>query len=376
MRIAKIDVIRVRLPFSAGERASAQVADEDAFNAASPNISQMESLLVRVETDTGLCGWGEAFGHGLNPVTFTALKELVGPFFLGTALEDHKETLASAQRAFHGFGRTGAVLYALSAIDIALWDLAAQQAGQPLHAFLGAPSPELEVYASLVSYGNDPEEVACQVRRVGGLGFRRIKLHETAPSAIAAARHALPEGAQLMVDTNCPWSAEEAVRIAKGLRDLGLAWLEEPVWPPDDFAGLAAVRKVGVPLAAGENASGVEGFRQLLAAGAVDVAQPSVAKIGGISGMLEIFEMARDHDVQVVPHCFYYGPGLLAAGHLAATLPGKVPLEVPFIHFERKLHDWLDFKPRMTLPDRSGLGFQPDPEVMRAGMVDHCSLSL
>ncbi|SDE85613.1 mandelate racemase/muconate lactonizing enzyme family protein [Phytopseudomonas seleniipraecipitans] len=376
MTIQRIEIIRVAIPFSAGGRVNESVEDDDAFNAASPNISRMESLLVRLQTDDGRVGWGEAFGHGLNPVTFSALRDLVGPFFLGTLLADREATMEKAMRAFHGFGRTGAVLYALSAIDIALWDLAAQQAGLPLCRFLGGESRQLELYASLVSYGNDPEEVARQVRRVYDLGYRRLKLHETAPAAIAAAREALPADAQLMVDTNCPWRADEAVQVAESLRGLNLTWLEEPVWPPDDFAGLARVRQTGVPISAGENASGIEGLRQLLAAGAVDVVQPSVAKIGGVSGMLQAFAMARDAGVHLVPHCFYYGPGLMAAAHLTATLGADVALEVPLIEFERNLHAWLDFQPHMHLPDRPGLGFEPDAQVLREATIDSYTLTL
>lgn len=376
MTIQRIEIIRVAIPFSAGGRVNESVEDDDAFNAASPNISRMESLLVRLQTDDGRVGWGEAFGHGLNPVTFSALRDLVGPFFLGTLLADREATMEKAMRAFHGFGRTGAVLYALSAIDIALWDLAAQQAGLPLCRFLGGESRQLELYASLVSYGNDPEEVARQVRRIYDLGYRRLKLHETAPAAIAAAREALPADAQLMVDTNCPWRADEAVQVAESLRGLNLTWLEEPVWPPDDFAGLARVRQTGVPISAGENASGIEGLRQLLAAGAVDVVQPSVAKIGGVSGMLQAFAMARDAGVHLVPHCFYYGPGLMAAAHLTATLGADVALEVPLIEFERNLHAWLDFQPHMHLPDRPGLGFEPDAQVLRDATIDSYTLTL
>ena len=375
VKITQIDILRAAVPFTAGQRALADVAGEDTFNAASPNITRMETLMVRVHTDQGLIGWGEAFGHGLNPVTFTALKTLVGPFFLGARVEDHAATLEKALRAFHGFGRTGAVHYALSAIDIALWDLAAQAAGKPLCAHLGGEPRELELYASLVSYGNDPAEVARQVQRVHGLGFKRLKLHETESRAIAAAREALPAQAQLMVDTNCPWRASEAVEVATGLKGLNLTWLEEPVWPPDDLEGLARVRKVGVPIAAGENASGIEGFRTLLASGCVDVAQPSVAKIGGVTGMLQAFEIAREYGVKVVPHCFYYGPGLLAAAHLAATLPDDIALEVPMIEFERPLHDWLAFTPRKTLPARAGLGFAPDLALLEESLIESVTLT-
>nr|WP_256737476.1 mandelate racemase/muconate lactonizing enzyme family protein [Pseudomonas sp. dw_358] len=321
--------------------------------------------MLKVTTDTGRVGWGEAFGHGSNPATLTALTAMVAPLFIGTALADHLHTLEVARRALHGFGSTGPVVYALSGIDIALWDLAAQVAGQPLYQFLGGTARPLELYASLVSYGGDPEEVYRQVSRARVQGFRKIKLHETRFEAIAAAREALPiaEG-QLMVDVNCPWTVDEAARMADRLSKLQLTWLEEPVWPPDDAHGLAAVRRHGVPLSAGENAAGVNGLRALFEQNAIDVAQPSVAKVGGIGAMLEVFRLARRYDVKVVPHCFYFGPGLLAVAHLCTLLPADVAVEVPFIEFEQLLFPALDFKPQLLLDDVPGLGFRPDETVI------------
>lgn len=374
VKIRSIEIIRLSIPFSTGtteRKHSGPVQDDDAFNAASPRHRRMESLMVKVSTDTGRVGWGEAFGHGANPVTFKAFTDLVAPLFIGTALDQREHSLEAARRALHGFGSTGPLAYALSGIDIALWDLAAQAAGQPLHRFLNGTARPLELYASLVSYGNDPDEVYRQVSRARAQGFRKIKLHETRVEAIAAARRALPVAAgELMVDVNCPWTVEQAKAQAEQLRSLELTWLEEPVWPPDDAHGLAAVRRVGVPLSAGENAAGVNGLRALFEQQAVDIAQPSVAKIGGITAMLEVFALARQYDVKVVPHCFYYGPGLLAVAHLCTLLPEDVAVEVPFIEFEALLYPALAFTPRMQLPEVPGLGFAPDPQVLEDYLVD------
>jgi len=370
--IRSIEIIRISVPFSAGTESRknrGQAKDDDAFNAASPSHRRMESLMLKVTTDTGMVGWGEAFGHGSNPVTFKALSDVVGPMFIGTRLEDREQTLERVRRAVHGFGSTGPMVYALSGMDIALWDLAAQDAGVPLYQLLGGVPRTLELYASLVSYGNDPDEVHRQVSRARDLGFRKIKLHETDVDAIAAARVALPVSAgELMVDVNCPWSVAEASDIAQRLKGLELTWLEEPVWPPDDVAGLAKVRRIGVPLSAGENAAGVQGIKALLEHQSVDVLQPSVAKVGGISAMLQVFALAKHHDVKVVPHCFYFGPGLLAVAHLCTLLPHEVAVEVPFIEFERLLYPALVFKPRMDLPSAAGLGFAPDLQVIE----DYC----
>ncbi|WP_017903981.1 mandelate racemase/muconate lactonizing enzyme family protein [Pseudomonas asplenii] len=374
MKVRSIEIIRLSIPFSAGtvERQSqGQAKDDDAFNAASPRHRRMECLAIKVTTDDGRVGWGEAFGHGSNPATFKALTDVVAPQFIGSPVADHRAQMEKARRALHGFGSTGPIFYALSGIDIALWDLAAQAAGQPLYDYLGGTPRELELYASLVSYGGDPDEVYRQVRRARDLGFRKIKLHETTYESIAAARDALPatEG-ELMVDVNCPWTVEEAGAMAARLHDLDLTWLEEPVWPPDDARGLATLRARGVPLSAGENAAGVNGVRALLDQDAIDVVQPSVAKIGGISAMLEVFELARQYGVRAVPHCFYYGPGLLAVAHLCTLLPEDVAVEVPFIEFERLLFPALAFQPHMRLSTTPGLGFAPDLEVLDTYCID------
>ncbi|WP_158781928.1 mandelate racemase/muconate lactonizing enzyme family protein [Pantoea sp. BAV 3049] len=378
MKISQIEVIRLSIPFASDRGPAAP--EEKAWNAASAALKQMETLLVRVETDTGLQGWGEGFGHLCNPVTAQALQDVVIPCFLGKTLPDSRAALttlmAEAETALHAFGRTGPVRFGLSAIDIALWDLLGQQQEQPLWQLLGAKRQQIELYASLVSYNNHPEEVARQVSRAWQAGFHTLKLHETEYAAIAAARTALPAEATLMVDVNCPWTVTEACHRARQLAELKLGWLEEPVWPPEDAAGLATVRREGTPLAAGENAAGEWGFEELFAQGAVDVIQPSVTKVGGITASLRVFERARACGVKVVPHCFYYGAGLLATAHLVATLPPEILLEVPYIRFSTLLYPQLDFAPTLTLPDEPGLGFKPDAETMKKHTVSHLRIDV
>lgn len=368
------------MPFDAArrEKADAVAATGDAFNAASRSLQKMETLLVRLTSDEGTVGWGEAFGHLINPVTFAALAGPVGKFFIGAEVTADPASFAhkmtAAHQAFHAFGRTGPVLYALSAIDIALWDLCAQAAGQPLHRLLGATRDTIDVYASLVSYDNDPDELAYQVKRTYDVGFRRMKLHETAPGAIAAARRALPPDAALMVDVNCPWSREEAAKQVAELKGLSLGWVEEPIWPPDDLDGLAALRALGVPLAAGENASGVQGFAEHFKRGAIDVAQPSITKIGGVSGMLEVIRLAKAQGVAVVPHCFYYGAGMMAAAHVVATLPDDVALEVPWLQWSETLCPQQAFGPSLHLSGEAGLGYHPDASVLGRHTITSASI--
>lgn len=379
MKITKIEVLRVAIPFSSDRDKTPEI-QADAYNAASPELTRMETLLIKITTDSGLHGWGEGFGHLCNPLTETAMNGLVGRFFLGqTCPESPEEIAALMQQAevnFHAFGRTGPVMFALSAVDIALWDLLAKAWKQPLWQLLGAKRQKIGVYASLVSYGNHPERVAAKVLSTWQAGFRAIKLHETAYPAIAAAREILPADAELMVDVNCPWNVAEASQQAQALRSLNLGWLEEPVWPPDDLAGLAEVRKQGTRIAAGENAAGVQGFVEHFEHGAIDVAQPSVSKVGGITAMLKVFALAKQYHIRVVPHCFYYGAGLMATAQLVATLDDHVSLEVPYIQWQETLYSQLNFEPHMLLPDTQGLGFEPSLSIIQKYLISSKTLSL
>jgi L-alanine-DL-glutamate epimerase-like enolase superfamily enzyme len=305
-----------------------------------------------------------------NAGTEAILQTLVGPWFLGRDAEPIAATLAEAQQAFHGFGRSGPVIYALSAIDIALWDLLGQRAGEPVWRLLGGRGGTLRCYASLMRYGGDTAAVARNVARAREAGYTMIKLHETTIPAFMAAREAADADTRIMLDVNCPWPVDEARRIARAIRDRGFHWLEEPVWPPEDHAGLAAVRAEGIATAAGENLTQLHDFRRLLEAGAVDVVQPSVTKVGGITAMQRILALAQAWPVRVVPHCFYWGPGYLATAHVIAAMPQGTPLETAFIDLERAPHPlFAPARGEFTLPETPGLGFAPDEAVLEAYRV-------
>ncbi len=329
--------------------------------------TSMDTLLVRVETDAGVTGWGEGFGHRIFPATRAALDTLVGPMCVGrdpTAIAALADEL---QRNLAGVGRNGPAMYALSAIDIALWDIAGKLAGQPLYRLLGgAPRARLPAYASLLRYG-EPAAVAHHVEKVLKRGYRHIKLHEITLPPIQAARQAAGADIPIMVDCNCPWTVAEAIAMARKLQPLDLKWLEEPVWPPEDHAGLARVQEEGgIPTAAGENAMLPE-FKGLLAAGAVSYAQPSVTKVGGVTQMRKVAALAEAAGVAVVPHSAYFGPGLIASIHCIAAMSGESLVERYDADFAvNPLHDAIlpDKDGCLAVPQGPGLGADPDPAVV------------
>ncbi len=326
----------------------------------------MDALLVRVDTSDGLTGWGEAFGHGAIPATKAALDSLVAPLLIGRDPSDITALMRDAQQKLHLYGRNGPMLYALSGLDIALWDIAGKRAGLPLHRLLGGGRSEVPAYASLLRYAR-PDAVARNAGTAVAQGYRAVKLHEIGVAEIQAARDAAGPGTLLMNDANCPWSVAQALEVAAALRPCGLHWLEEPVWPPEDYAGLARVRAAGVPIAAGENASGLMDWKRMFDAGAVDVAQPSVAKLGGVTELCKVAALAEAYGVRVVPHCAYFGPGFLASLHLAATLPGSPPLERLFVDLEASpLAPWTEaVNGVLRVPQAPGLGCDPDPALVK-----------
>jgi L-alanine-DL-glutamate epimerase-like enolase superfamily enzyme len=356
MKITSIETSVVALPFDMG-------GPPQLF--AGKPWTHLEILLVKVNTDAGVTGWGEAFGHVVNASTRAALDTLVAPLFIGRDPRNINSLMRELQQALHLLGRNGPVVYALSGIDIALWDIAGKLAQQPLYRLLGgSPREHLTGYASLLRY-TDPELVAKNSGRARESGYRQIKLHEVTREAVLAAKKVIG-GARLMLDTNCPWTVEESIAMARLMKDDGLHWLEEPVWPPEDHAGLAAVRREGIPIAAGENAAGLFDFKSLFDAQAVDVAQPSVTKVGGVSELLKIIALGEAYGVRVVPHCPYFGPGFLASLHLIAAMPSNPPVEVLWMEMEANPFDpWVRATGgNLAVPQGAGLGCDPDPEVL------------
>ena len=333
----------------------------------------IETLLVRVDTDAGISGWGEAFGHRVWPVTRTAIDRMIAPLCVGrdpTAISALMHDLA---HTLHGAGRSGPVMYGMSAIDIALWDIAGKIANRPLYQLLGgSPRTDLPAYASLLRYG---KAAALEPRIAEALdrGYNLIKIHEIDPAIIRAARLAAGDGVPLMVDCSTPWTPLQAVAMCKLLYELDLEFLEEPVWPPEDHAGLARVRaEGGIPVAAGENVGTVNEFQRLFERGALDVAQPSVTKVGGVTEMQKVFALGEAHGVRVVPHSAYFGPGLLASIHVCAAQAQQPWVERFYCDFaENPLGDAINPKNgRFAIPQGPGLGVDPDPVLLKKFAIE------
>jgi L-alanine-DL-glutamate epimerase-like enolase superfamily enzyme len=327
---------------------------------------RLEILLVRVETQDGLVGWGEAFGHAAIPTTKAALDSIVAPLVVGRDAGDINAITRQVLHGVHLLGRNGPFVYAWSGVEMALWDLLGKRSRQPVWRLLGGSAPGLlPAYSSLLSYGGNLDLVARNTADARAQGYRHIKIHELTREAVLAAKAAAPDAA-IMLDVNCAWAPPVARDMAASLAGDGLAWLEEPVWPPEDAEGLASLRRYGIPLTAGENTAGFFGFRTLMQAGAIDIAQPSVTKIGGIGEMVQVFALARAHGVEVIPHCPYFGPGFVATLHIAAALAERPLIEVLWLEMEANPFDpWVRARDgHVAVPVAPGLGCDPDSALL------------
>lgn len=358
--IAKIETFPLRIPFKPGNKsAPAAWGDKD--------LPAADSLLVRVTTADGLEGWGEAFGFRAVNSAKLAIEELIAPFFIGKDALQIGPLMRDIQERLHIFGRSGPLMYGLSAVDIALWDIAGKAANTPVYKLLGGGVRDLPCYASLEKFA-DPALVRESVRQAIDAGFRSLKLHEMDVPAARAGREAAGPDVEIMLDVNCEWTLYEALAIAEQLEELNLKWLEEPISPPENYGALATLRRARrVPLAAGENVSTLIEFDRLLSAEAVDFVQPSPAKMGGITELWKVFPIAAIHNVVVMPHSFYEGPGLLAAIHAVASL-GTADSMIEWRYFDLEAHILGDaLAPqdgRIPVPQGAGLGIDPDPDVI------------
>jgi len=359
MKITKIEPVLVSLPFQ--HDAPKPVAGRLAFR------DTAQTLYVRVETDAGIVGWGEAFGAQSAPMTISAIASVLGPAAEGLDAADVSGVTDELARRFQNMMRGGPARFALSGIEIALWDIKGKIEHQPLWRLLGGTGKSrVSSYASLSTL-EGADTVQRVVTKAAKQGYRQIKLHEKTVEGVAAARAALGAGFPLMVDANCAWTPAKAIDMARAMQPYALLWLEEPVFPPDDYEAMAQVRREGgIPIATGENLGNPNDVKWLTAAGGADIVQPSVIKHGGVSDVLRMIALASRSGIRAVPHSPFIGPGLLATIHILATLADDVPCEHRYCELGANplgqailsSHGWLD------VPDGPGLGVDPDQDLL------------
>src|SRR5262245_38516029 len=209
-------------------------------------------------------------------------------------------------RVTRWYGRKGATMSALGAVDTACWDLRGKALGKPVWSLLGGTDAKCPAYASALLWKEIPqlaEEAALLISR----GFRRVKMRlargdEYDRPAVSAVRRAIGPSCDVMCDGSMRYSLDAARSLAEFLATQKVFWFEEP-FQPEDIDSYAALRgTVGVRLAAGENEFGLQGFRELVRARAVDIVQPDASRCGGISEVVKVAEMAASSGLSFAPH--------------------------------------------------------------------------
>ncbi|MFB3817945.1 MAG: mandelate racemase/muconate lactonizing enzyme family protein [Candidatus Methylomirabilales bacterium] len=347
-----------------------------------------ESAICVIETDTGLQGVGEALYIGPARLVAQVIGELFGPLLLG---QDPLETSVLWDRMYdlsRDGGQKGLPIAAISALDIALWDLKGKALGLPVYTLLGgAYRRRARVYATgLYEPQQVPDvEQALVAEALGykAAGFPGMKLKvgygvERDTALVRAIRRAIGDDLALMIDANHAYSAPEALRLARAIGPERIYWFEEPV-PPEDLDGYVELRRsAGIPIAGGECEYTRYGFRELINRRAVDILQPDLGAAGGFSELQKILAMASAANLPVMPHVWGTNVGLAAALQLFAALPHfperRFPAE-PFFELDQSPHP---FRCRTTreqfpmrdgyvaIPDRPGLGITLDLDGVRA----------
>lgn len=343
------------------------------------DVEENIHTLVEIQTDEGVTGIGSAY-------TSLALVEgalrLLRPWCIGqSAIEPERLSEQLHQQSFwQGYG--GAVTHAISAIDIALWDIFGQATGQPIARLLGGSYRDrVKAYASVLF--EEPDRLYDKLQGIVGQGFRAIKVgwgpfgridRATDERLVRTAREAIGPDVELMVDAGAseqfwPHSYKWALECSRMLADYDVVWFEEALRPDaiDEFIRLR--EHAPLPISGGEVLTRRQSFLPWLERGAVDIIQPDCTKVGGLSEARRIGWAAYDHNILLVPHGWNTAIGLAADLHLVAALPTARWVEyltpTPLIDGLVTTPFQLDSEGMLAIPTGPGLGITLDPEGLK-----------
>jgi D-galactarolactone cycloisomerase len=352
-------------------------------------VHQRSATLVEVITDEGISGWGEAFAQGLEPPEIAAavIQHALRPLLIGADPLDTEVLWHTCYHRTRDYGRKGSVVAGISAVDMALWDIAGKARGVPVWKLLGGRFRErVQPYATgfyRIQGQGEAQRLAEEALRHHEAGFSlmKVKLGFGVDDDIAC-MHAIGKAIQgkpirLMIDTNHAYGRAEALRLGRALAEFDLLWYEEPV-VPEDIGGYVEMRQqLTMPIAGGENEHTLFGFQQLLAAGALDIAQPDMGSCGGITAARHIIALAQAMGVRVNPHVWGSAIAQAASLQVIAAVPvahHALFATQPVLEYDRSSHPFRQLlvqQPLMLrdgwvdIPDRPGLGIEVNREVIR-----------
>ena len=362
MRIRDIEVINLHFKYPA----------EQCFRYAGGVCTGRLTTLIRVHTDSGHVGLGSVYSH--PDMVRTIVDGQLCPTLVGEDPNDSERIWKRCYSLMRWYGRKGAAMSALGGIDIALWDLRGKESGQPVHKLLGASASRVPAYASGLLWKDHLSELSEEAERHVASGFNAMKMRLGRDvaydrAAVAAVRDSVGPGVRLMVDGNARYSLDEARSMLPVFHDAGVFWLEEPFAPEDPDSFLALQPDLDeIPLAAGENEFGLQGFRELIEPGLVQIVQPDCCRCGGLTEAVRIARLAGEKGLQVAPHTWSDAVALTTNMHFVAATPHALTVEVdrtgnPFID-DLLVEPLLVEDGTIALPDGPGLGIELNEDAV------------
>ncbi|MBO2945462.1 mandelate racemase/muconate lactonizing enzyme family protein [Paenibacillus sp. F411] len=315
-------------------------------------VHQRSSVIVEIQTDEGITGWGECLCHGLQPpeIAGAFIRHAFAPLLIGRNPFDSDVLWEEMYNKSRPYGQGGAAVNAISGIDIALWDIKGKACGQPVSRLLGGMyRQEVMPYATgfyRTEKGRYPEDGVEEALRHKENGLRAMKLKigfgiEEDLALISAVREAIGPDVRLMADANGAYNAGLARRLMLECREQKLYFLEELLAPEDQEGYLSIRHLTGTLIAAGENLFGKTGYRSWISQGALDILQPDLCSAGGFTECRKIAAMAQAWNTMVIPHVWGSGIGLAASLQFIATLaPAPLALapEEPMLEYDQSSH--------------------------------------
>lgn len=272
-------------------------------------MTQFDLMITKITNQDGLVGCGYTFTTDLAAkAIYSVAEDEIAPLILKKDADRIEQLWNMVNDRLYYVGRGGIVSFALSAVDIALWDLFGKRCGMPLWKLVGGRQGFVRAYGGGVDLNLSPDALVANVQEYLSRGHRAVKIKvgkqdlEEDLARVAAVKDSLPPNVTLMADANCGWTAAQACRAARALEPFGLYWLEEPC-APDDLRGYAQLSKISsIPLAMGENFRSLDEFDRMLTYGHCDHPQPDVSNIGGITAFIKLSAAAQTRHLNVSTH--------------------------------------------------------------------------
>ena len=390
MKIDRVETFVLRVPLGA-----------KTFRSSQASFPERNSFLVRVTTSDGIVGWGEGGQYGPPGPVAACVNQVLAPLIVDHPFCEPPKLWERLYVFSRDFGQKGTYIEAMSALDIAHWDIWGQTLGQPVHALLGgAFRDKVHAYATGCYYNDDYADhtamldaLTNEAREHAASGFNTLKMKigllstDEDAERVGAVREGIGPHINLLVDSNHAYGAVTAIRMGRELERWRVGWFEEPV-VPEDRVGYRRVRDaLSIPIAGGECEFTRYGFRDLFEGECVDIAQPDLCVCGGFSEWQKIQALASSHGVLTVPHVWGSGIALATALHvLAATPPtphtdNPVPIQnEPVIEYDRQpnalrddlLIETIDFEDGcLAVPDKPGLGVTVNEDVIAKYVSDY-----